>query len=144
MGIDTSLKSGTSISFYKQKVKKHDTFKHWIHLCRDLDHNPCSYQPWPKISREELRSFHTSTFMSRTSEKRGHFPWGIALLLTRRCLCLLKERRDPAALRGSTCKLSWRRICKQAKPQCPMAPQQTWEGRSNTVFSPLLITQEIM
>lgn len=31
-GADTALKSGTKIWIFKQNVKKHDTFKHWIHF----------------------------------------------------------------------------------------------------------------
>lgn len=65
-----------------------------------------------------------SSFMSSSSEKRGLLPQLLALLLTRRGLHLVKQRRDPAALRGNTGKRCWRRIgayCKQAKPQCPMA-----------------------
>lgn len=29
-------------------------------LCRRLNHNPCDYQPWPKIPGKQLRRFHVT------------------------------------------------------------------------------------
>lgn len=35
-----------------------------LSLSRRVNHHPCGYQPWPKISRKQLRRFHVLTWNS--------------------------------------------------------------------------------